>query len=144
MTCLGDFMTNFERAEFEKRKIQAEKQLNEMYYGQGGNPKNQNGFKMPDFAQSGNSPQKPKGNNIQQKSQKSGPSNNGQTKKDEHKKTEDFEVKHPSTGLNLLNMLNFKNLKMDNDRLIILALCLLLSGEETDELLLMALMYIML
>ena len=44
----------------------------------------------------------------------------------------------------ILNLLNFKGLKMDNDRLIILAVCLLLTGEEADELLILALMYIML
>ena len=44
----------------------------------------------------------------------------------------------------ILNFLNFKGIKMDNDRLIILAICLLLAGEETDELLMLALIYIML
>ena len=44
----------------------------------------------------------------------------------------------------ILNLLNFKGLKLDNDRLIIIAICLLLSGEDIDELLMLALIYIML
>lgn len=47
-------------------------------------------------------------------------------------------------GFDLLKMLNFKNLKIDSDVMIIVALIFLLSTEETDELLLMALVYIML
>ena len=47
-------------------------------------------------------------------------------------------------GFDLLNMLNLKSLQMDADRSIVLMLLTLLSGEETDELLLLALMYIML
>lgn len=41
-------------------------------------------------------------------------------------------------------MLNFKALKMDSDRTIILAVMLLLMGESSDELLILALLYIML
>ncbi len=47
-------------------------------------------------------------------------------------------------GLDILKIFNFKNLHIDNDVLIIIALIFLLSTEETDELLLMALIYIML
>ncbi len=47
-------------------------------------------------------------------------------------------------GLDILKIFNFQNLHIDNDVLIIVALIFLLSTEETDELLLMALIYIML
>ena len=47
-------------------------------------------------------------------------------------------------GLDLLRVLNFKNIKIDSDVLIIVALIFMLSSEKTDELLLMALLYIML
>lgn len=47
-------------------------------------------------------------------------------------------------GRDLLEMFNFKNLELDSDRIIIIALALLLSAEEADELLIMALIYIML
>lgn len=47
-------------------------------------------------------------------------------------------------GVDILKIFNFQNLHIDNDVLIIVALIFLLSTEETDELLLMALIYIML
>lgn len=47
-------------------------------------------------------------------------------------------------GLDILKIFNFKNLHIDNDVLIIIALIFLLSTDETDELLIMALIYIML
>ena len=47
-------------------------------------------------------------------------------------------------GVDILKIFNFQNLHIDNDVLIIIALIFLLSTEETDELLLMALIYIML
>ncbi len=43
----------------------------------------------------------------------------------------------------LLKMINFKGLDMDGDISLILGILLLLSGETTDELLVMALLYIM-
>ena len=47
-------------------------------------------------------------------------------------------------GFDLLRLFNFSNFKLDNDILVIVVLILLLSSEEADELLLMALVYIML
>ena len=47
-------------------------------------------------------------------------------------------------GLDILKIFNFKNLHIDSDVLIIIALIFLLSTEETDELLMLALVYIML
>ena len=47
-------------------------------------------------------------------------------------------------GLDFLRNFNFKNLKLNNDNLIIIALILLLCGEDKNELLILALIYIML
>lgn len=47
-------------------------------------------------------------------------------------------------GFNLLKMFNFQNFKLDSDITIIIVLILLVSSEETDELLMLALAYIML
>lgn len=47
-------------------------------------------------------------------------------------------------GFDLLRLLNFDRIEMDHDRLLLLMLCLLLSGEKADEHLLLALVYMML
>ena len=47
-------------------------------------------------------------------------------------------------GLDFLRILNLKNLKLDNDRLIIITLVLLLLTENPSEQLILALIYIML
>ena len=47
-------------------------------------------------------------------------------------------------GLDFLRILNLKNLKLDNDRLIIITLVLLLLTENPSELLILALIYVML
>lgn len=119
-------MTDKERSEFEKQKREAERQLNEMYFGT--SKRNENTLKMPPFlapSQNKNSPKK----EIKQINE---------IKKEEEKQ------KEKPRGLNLLNMLDLKSINMDSDRALILALVLLLSGEETDELLSLALLYIML
>ena len=129
-------MTEQEKREFEKRKKDAENQLNKMYYGMSSNAQNGKGLKMPPFL---NSPQqKPNQNKT---SDNKTTTNDTPTTKSEN---ENHTTKTKKSGIDLLNLLNFKGIKMDNDRLIILALCLLLSSDEVDELLLLALMYIML
>ena len=47
-------------------------------------------------------------------------------------------------GFDLLKMLNFKNLKIDSDVILIIVMVFLLSSDDSDELLLLALLYIML
>ncbi len=47
-------------------------------------------------------------------------------------------------GAELLNMLNFKGIDMDADRALILGMMLLLISQSDDELLILALIYIML
>ncbi len=124
-------MTNDERRDFEQHKKQAEKQMQDMYYGNRGRNQNQNGLKMPPFLSQSPSKKEP--------AEQSAPKN--QT---EEKPKAGPVYSAPSNRGNLLQLINFKNITMDNDRLIILSLCLLLSAEQADELLLLALIYIML
>ena len=49
-----------------------------------------------------------------------------------------------SRGAELLKMLNFKGIDMDSDRALILGMMLLLISQSDDELLILALIYIML
>lgn len=44
----------------------------------------------------------------------------------------------------ILEFINFKNMEIDNDRSLLMGILLLLSGDTTDELLMLALIYIML
>ncbi len=44
----------------------------------------------------------------------------------------------------ILELINFKNMEIDNDRSLLMGILLLLSGDTTDELLMLALIYIML
>ena len=50
----------------------------------------------------------------------------------------------PRKGFDLLRMLNLRGMEMDGDRKVIIAVMLLLLGETEDELLILALLYIML
>ncbi len=132
-------MNEHERAEFERHKNEAEKQLNQMYYGANKKPPKGNGnLYIPPFLTTQKHPN-------DAKSQNANTYNKANTKK-----PKSAEMPTPPTtntplkGGSILNFLNFKGMKMDNDRLIILAICLLLAGEEVDELLMLALMYIML
>ena len=112
-------MTEKERLNFEKQKEDAEKRLNEMYYNSGKKDPTK-GLKVPSFIATPSTP--PKGENTPPKTANSNP---------------------PKIS-GLLNMLNFKGIEMDNDRTLILAVCLLLLGDSDDELLMLALIYIML
>ena len=47
-------------------------------------------------------------------------------------------------GIDFLKLFNFKNIHIDSDITVIIALLLLLSTDDTDELLVLALIYIML
>ena len=53
-------------------------------------------------------------------------------------------VRKKQSGLDLMRMLNFKNIDLDSDRTLILMILLLLSGEEKDQYLTLALLYLML
>ena len=71
-----------------------------------------------------------------------------QNREEKELETESREICEPQkTVLNkktLFDIINFKNLKGDKDRTLIAGIMLLLSGEEADEKLLLALLYIML
>lgn len=127
-------MTNEEKREFELHKKQAEKQLSDMYYGGSNKNGSKEALRMPNFLS--RPPDKAQPDNA--KSQKQSSDSKQQ------KQTAPVPSFRPSGRGNLLELINFKNIKMDNDRLIILSLCLLLSAEQADELLLLALIYIML
>lgn len=132
-------MNEQEKAEFERQKNRAEAQLNQMYFGNMKKTSNGSGLAMPSFLAPPKAAQQP----LKSK-------NEGNKKPETPKPKAPTEgpkqqpKKQPLKNGNILNFLNFKGLKMDNDRLIILAVCLLLAGEETDELLMLALIYIML
>ncbi len=74
-----------------------------------------------------NSPESPKNENFPKSEQSPQTVNRGGNK-----------------GLNFLKMLNFKGLRFDKDISLIVVLLLLLSSDETDEMLIFALIYIML
>ena len=54
------------------------------------------------------------------------------------------EEKRGLFGSDILKFLDFKNFKMDSDRILLLLMVLILSGENSDEILMFALAYIML
>ena len=60
------------------------------------------------------------------------------------RKTEEPPPPPPRKGFDLLRMLNLRGMEMDGDRKVIIAVMLLLLGETEDELLILALLYIML
>lgn len=124
-------MTEQEKRDFEKHKNAAETQLHQLYYGKPKAKPNSSSLSMPDFLSKPRSaPTKPK-----EPVPQNPPSSPPQPKPSPPART---------NGMNLLNLINIKGMQMDNDRLIVLVLCLLLSSEEADELLLLALLYIML
>ena len=127
-------MTNEEKREFELHKKQAEKQLSDMYYGGSNTNGSKEALRMPNFFSRPHDKAQPDNANSQKQSSDS----------KQQKLTAPVPSFRPSGRGNLLELINFKNIKMDNDRLIILSLCLLLSAEQADELLLLALIYIML
>ena len=67
-----------------------------------------------------------------------GKSANAQSEKPQPKST------LPLKRKSILDLINFKNMDIDSDRSLLMGILLLLSGENTDELLLLALIYIML
>lgn len=50
----------------------------------------------------------------------------------------------PKKAGGILSILDFKKLDLDSDRIMLLFLLILMSGEESDELMTLALLYIML
>lgn len=74
------------------------------------------------------------------------PKNNTAQASDESKEAQSPKSlqKPTNKGLNFLKMLDFKSIKFDKDVMLVIVMILLLSSEETDEMLIFALIYIML
>jgi len=121
-------MTENQRAEFERQKHISENQLREMYYGKNNSKE---GLKVPSFIKTSQPEQKQTLEHqapVKTNSQPINQINTPQTPKKQ----------------NILELINLKNLVLDDDRILLVSLCLLLSHEGADELLIMALIYIML
>lgn len=134
-------MNEFERKEFEHHKKLAEEQLNKMYFGTNKTTKNSGGISFPSFISTPDSSHNAKPN---KKNSFATNKPKSETSKPDFLKKDFAPPKENNKKNNILNLLNFKGMKIDNDRLIILAVCLLLSGEDVDEILMLALLYIML
>lgn len=77
------------------------------------------------------------------------PSTFGEVRQNEnrHDTAPEREAEHKKRGLlsgDLFKMLNLQNFELDSDRMLLLLLAALLSGENQDEILIFALAYIML
>lgn len=121
-------MTESQRAEFERQKHISENQLREMYYGKSNSKE---GLKVPSFIK------------TSQPEQKKSPVSEAPPKTNSQP-TKPSVSPQVSKKRNILELINLKNLVLDDDRILLVSLCLLLSHEEADELLIMALIYIML
>ena len=141
-------MTEFERREFERHKARSEQQLRDLYDPRGQrreNERNEQQRHEENERQEHRGNQRHGGNN-QQNSQR----------RNEERHEEKKQPSHEEKGFNLKKLLNFENLdlrklinfdnfELDSDRIILIALGLMLmSNEDIDELLLLALIYIML
>lgn len=124
-------MTEQEKRDFERHKNAAETQLHQLYYGKPNAKPNGSSLSMPNFL----SKPKSASNKPKEPVPQTPPTPPPAPKPSAPPRT---------NGMNLLNLINLKGMQMDNDRLIVLVLCLLLSSEDADELLLLALLYIML
>lgn len=132
-------MNEREKLEFENHKKRAEEQLNSMYYGT--KKKDQDsGLKMPSFLTS----PKNQYNNGATNNPHSGQGKKNQMNQNKPAQEENIQSKKSENSKSILNFLNFKGMTLDNDRLIIIAICLLLGSDDVDELLMLALIYIML
>ena len=100
-------------------------------------------YNRPTAAQSTSQSNQTRNNNSQTTSQKqkSALETVAQTKTD---KASVGSIFSRFKGADILKILNFKNIGIDNDVLIIITLILLLSSDDCDQLLILALLYIML
>ena len=130
-------MNRQEKDEFERKKAEAENMLNQTYFSSGKKAPNK-GLKVPPLAER---PGNDKGQTISKSPQGQKSGEKGFEKPKE--KINSIKNNRPEAG-RLLDMFNFNKINMDNDRLLILAVCLLLASDSDDELLMLALLYIML
>lgn len=132
------------KTSFEKMQRDAEARLKEMQRRSSRYDLNADIPPVPNFVQVGNHHQN-KTSTREKSSQNA--TDNAKTLKPENafNKIRETSSNHSlKKGFDLLKLFNFSNFKLDNDILVIVVLILLLSSEEADELLLMALVYIML
>lgn len=114
-----------ERSEIERMQRDAEKRMREMKARSDQIIKGEDMPPIPDFVSAGAG--------SKRKTDKS-------TETDKPDQNDTSTVRR---GFDLLKILNFNKFKIDNDALLIIALIFLLSTDDCDELLLLALMYIM-
>ena len=82
--------------------------------------------------------------NARAKAVVSGSENRNHPQKNEQPdRCQEPEKPSQNRGLGLLKMLNLQSLKLDNDVLVIIMMIMLLGSDDADELLLLALVYIM-
>lgn len=122
-------MSQPDRTETERMQREAEQRMREM---QRRADRAVHGSNMP-----------PVPNFVRTNMNRNSPTENSQKKPHENNNPTPSKQKS-NKGFDILKLLNFKNLKIDNDIIIILMLIFLLSTEDTDELMLLALIYIML
>ena len=144
-------MTEKERKEMEKMQYEAAERVREMSR-RAQNPISSPASMppMPSFVQT---PYNNKGNtntrdeqrqNQSSQNPKHNPSSGLSSLFEENHSTKSLPILKQNKGFDILNMLNLKNFKMDNDIMLIIMMVLILSSETSDELLLLALVYIML
>ena len=142
-------MTDKERKEMEKLQYEAAERVREMSR-RAQNPISSASSMppMPSFVQtpynSKENHQDEHWHNQSSQSPKHSPSSGFSPPFEEKHQPKFFPIQKQNKGFDILNMLNLKNLKMDNDIMLIIMMVLILSSETSDELLLLALVYIML
>lgn len=134
--------------EMEKMQRDAEQRLRDMQRRSARYDLNTDIPPVPNFVQVGNNrrPMQSNRHRADTHEQKSPPrqESDGSAKNAIREPSKETDTPSLRKGFDLLKLFNFNNFKLDNDILVIVVLILLLSSEEADELLLMALVYIML
>lgn len=132
------------KTSFEKMQRDAEERLKEMQRRSKRYDLNADIPPVPNFVQVGNNRQN-RTPTREKSSQNASDNIKHQKQENNLGKSKEISNNHSlKKGFDLLKLFNFSNFKLDNDILVIVVLILLLSSEEADELLLMALVYIML
>lgn len=132
------------KTSFERMQRDAEERLKEMQRRSKRYDLNADIPPVPNFVQVGNNKQN-RSSSREKPSQNVAENIKHQKSENTLSKSEGKSNSHSlKKGFDLLKLFNFSNFRLDNDILVIVVLILLLSSEEADELLLMALVYIML
>ncbi len=125
-------MENFSHDDVKSRQTKAERELFEMW-------KKSTAPSIPPYMRGTSMPQ----NNLKEEEVKC-----ENPKEEETEKVQDDMPKTPIRGgllgKDILKLLNLDSLQMNSDRMLLLLMIVLLSGEDSDNILLFALAYIML